>query len=206
MDFFLDAVLDLRPVGAFNAAVGVDDGADDVAGLLDDVLILTHVDEAAGDNVRPGDQGVLCAVVGHGDDDQAFLGEMLAVAQDDVAHIADAQAVHQQFAEGNGFAQGDAVLAEIAKGSFVLHRIIAIDGDDVTLRGDGNLNNEYCKIIDIRAKAIGFYRKGRNKLDSTDGCKWRIYSWWWTRLYSIRRYLLFAMHPHIPRRWRRQTS
>lgn len=104
------------------------------------------------------------------------------------------------------YAVGDAVLAEIAKGSFVLHRIIAIDGDDVTLRGDGNLNNEYCKIIDIRAKAIGFYRKGRNKLDSTDGCKWRIYSWWWTHLYSIRRYLLFAMHPHIPRRWRRQTS
>ncbi|WP_044109622.1 S24/S26 family peptidase [Xylanibacter brevis] len=104
------------------------------------------------------------------------------------------------------YAVGDAVLAEIAKGSFVLHRIIVIDGDDVTLRGDGNLNNEYCKIIDIRAKAIGFYRKGRNKLDSTDGCKWRIYSWWWTRLYSIRRYLLFAMHPHIPRRWRRQTS
>jgi hypothetical protein len=103
------------------------------------------------------------------------------------------------------YAVGDAVLAEIAKGSFVLHRIIAIDGDDVTLRGDGNLNNEYCKIIDIRAKAIGFYRKGRNKLDSTDGCKWRIYSWWWKRLYSIRRYLLFAMHPHIPRRWRRQT-
>ena len=100
----------------------------------------------------------------------------------------------------------DKALLKIAKGSFVLHRIIAIDGDDVTLRGDGNLNNEYCKIIDIRAKAIGFYRKGRNKLDSTDGCKWRIYSWWWTRLYSIRRYLLFAMHPHIPRRWRRQTS
>ena len=32
---------------------------------------------------------------------------------------------------------GDAVLAEISKGHFVLHRIVDIDGDQVTLRGDG---------------------------------------------------------------------
>ena len=94
---------------------------------------------------------------------------------------------------------GDAVLAEISKGHFVLHRIIAIDGDHVTLRGDGNLGVEHCTLGDIRAKAIGFYRKGRTTLDSTDGRKWRIYSWWWTRLYPIRRYLLFALHPHVPR-------
>ena len=96
---------------------------------------------------------------------------------------------------------GDAVLAEISKGHFVLHRIIAIDGDRVTLRGDGNLSDEHCRIEDIRAKAIGFYRKGRNKLDSTDSRKWRIYSWWWTRLFPLRRYLLFAFHPHVPQRF-----
>ena len=95
---------------------------------------------------------------------------------------------------------GDAVLAEIAKGHFVLHRIIAIEGEQVTLRGDGNLSDEHCRVEDIRAKAIGFYRKGRTKLDRTDGRKWRIYSWWWTRLYPIRRYLLFALHPHVPAR------
>lgn len=99
---------------------------------------------------------------------------------------------------------GDAVLAEISEGHFVLHRIVAINGQQVTLRGDGNLSDEHCTLSDIRAKAIGFYRKGRQKADSTDGRKWRIYSWWWTRLYPIRRYLLFALYPHIPQRFKKK--
>lgn len=97
---------------------------------------------------------------------------------------------------------GDAVLAEIQPGHFVLHRIIRIDGEKVTLRGDGNLSEENCRLCNVRAKAIGFYRKGRTRLDSTDSRKWRIYSWWWTRLYPIRRYLLFMFHPHIPQRFK----
>ena len=31
---------------------------------------------------------------------------------------------------------------------------------------------------------------GRKKLDRTDGLKWLVYSWFWTRLFPIRRYLL----------------
>ena len=85
---------------------------------------------------------------------------------------------------------GDAVLAEIAPRHFVLHRIVSIKGDQVTLRGDGNIGVEHCRLEDIKATAIGFYRKGREKLDSTDGRKWRIYSWIWMRLLPIRRYLL----------------
>lgn len=85
---------------------------------------------------------------------------------------------------------GDPVLAEIALGHFVLHRIVAIDGQKVTLRGDGNLSDEHCQLSDIRASVVGFYRKGRTKLDRTDGTKWRVYSWLWMHLYPIRRYLL----------------
>ena len=85
---------------------------------------------------------------------------------------------------------GDPVLAEIAPKHFVLHRIIEIKGDDVTLRGDGNLGTENCKLKDVQGAVIGFYRKGRETLDRTDGRKWRVYSWLWTRLYPIRRYLL----------------
>jgi len=96
---------------------------------------------------------------------------------------------------------GDAVLAEISKGHFVLHRIVKIDGEAVTLRGDGNLGTENCRLEDIRARATAFYRKGREKADSTKGLKWRIYSWWWTRLLPVRRYLLFVLHPHIPQRF-----
>lgn len=97
---------------------------------------------------------------------------------------------------------GDAVLAEISKGHYVLHRIVKIEGERVTLRGDGNLGTESCRIEDIRALATAFFRKGRNEADSVKGWKWRIYSWWWTRLLPVRRYLLFTFHPHIPRRFK----
>jgi hypothetical protein len=83
----------------------------------------------------------------------------------------------------------------------VLHRIVAIDSEgNVTMRGDGNLNAEHCHLRDIRAKATAFFRKGREKPDKTSGRKWRIYSWWWTRLLPIRRYLLFILYPHFPAR------
>jgi hypothetical protein len=95
---------------------------------------------------------------------------------------------------------GDAVLAEIAPKRFVLHRIVDIQGDAVTLRGDGNIGVEHCTLSNVKATAIGFYRKGRSQLDSTSGRKWLLYSWLWTRLLPVRRYLLFAMHPHVPRR------
>lgn len=87
---------------------------------------------------------------------------------------------------------GDAVLAEIAPKHYVLHRIIRISDEDVTLRGDGNLATESCKLSDIKASVVGFYRKGRKQMDRTDGKKWRIYSCIWTHLFPIRRYLLAA--------------
>lgn len=91
-----------------------------------------------------------------------------------------------------GLKVGDPVLAEIAPGHFVLHRIIKIDGEAVTLMGDGNLGCEYCTTADFRASVVGFYRKGRKTLDLIEGRKWKVYSWFWTRLRPIRRYLLAA--------------
>lgn len=85
---------------------------------------------------------------------------------------------------------GDAVLAEIAPKRYVLHRLIRIDGINATLLGDGNLTTEHCKVNDIHAIALGFYRKGRTTLDSCDGTKWKVYSFVWTHLFPIRRYLL----------------
>ena len=85
---------------------------------------------------------------------------------------------------------GDPVLAEITSGHFVLHRIIAMNGDKVVLRGDGNLNTETCRPQDVVGAVEGFYRKGRTTLDRIDGRKWRIYSYVWMRLYPIRRWLL----------------
>ena len=104
-----------------------------------------------------------------------------------------------QLVTGDECRKGDAVLAEITPGHYVLHRIDSIRSDGaVTLMGDGNLGYEHCRKDDIRAKAVGFLRKGREKADMTNARKWLIYSWLWTRLKPVRRYLLFAMHPHIP--------
>lgn len=85
----------------------------------------------------------------------------------------------------------DIVLAEIDKKQYVLHRVINICGNDVTLRGDGNIRSESCKIDDIKGIAIGFYRKGRTKLEFTNDSKWKIYSFLWNKLYPLRKYLLY---------------
>lgn len=91
---------------------------------------------------------------------------------------------------------GDAVLAEISPKTYVLHRLWNIDGDKVTLLGDGNLTPEHCTLADIKGKAIAFYRKGRKEADSTEGMKWKTYSILWTTLRPIRRYLL-AIHRRL---------
>lgn len=86
--------------------------------------------------------------------------------------------------------RGDAVLAEDTYHHYVLHRIISIKGDNVILRGDGNINVERCKRDDVKGFVIGFYRKGRKQMDKTNGLKWCIYSFLWCTLFPMRRYLL----------------
>lgn len=86
---------------------------------------------------------------------------------------------------------GDVILAETTDQRTVLHRIVGISGQDITLLGDGNLYfTETCHPEGVRAKAIAFYRKGRNKPDTINSYKWRIYSTLWMQLRPIRRYLL----------------
>ncbi len=86
---------------------------------------------------------------------------------------------------------GDVVLAEISPKRYVLHRLTEIEGDRVVLMGDGNLGTEQCRMSDIHGYAIGFYRKGRSKIEHTDSVKWKTYSFLWMHLRPIRRYLLF---------------
>lgn len=100
---------------------------------------------------------------------------------------------------------GDVVLAEIRSGVYVLHRIVRLEGDNVTLRGDGNLGTEQCHRADIRAFALAFYRKGRSVPDYTSGRKWRVYSALWTRLLPIRRYLLFVYRVWL-KVWSKKTD
>ena len=46
---------------------------------------------------------------------------------------------------------GDIVLSLLPTKRYVLHRVLALDGDNVTLKGDGNLDaTESCTLGDIR--------------------------------------------------------
>ena len=107
---------------------------------------------------------------------------------------------------GGALQVGDVVLAEVTRQHYVLHRLIAIDGDALTLLGDGNLHTEHCRRQDVLAVALGFFRKDRQQADMVTGRKWLAYSWLWMRLRPIRRYLLFAFHPHVPRRFQKNNN
>lgn len=86
--------------------------------------------------------------------------------------------------------EGDAVLAEIAKGHYVLHRIIKVEGERLTLQGDGNVRGiEHCLTADVRGVVTEYIRPNRT-LSADDVClkrKIRL----WRKLRPIRRYLLF---------------
>ncbi len=85
--------------------------------------------------------------------------------------------------------EGDAVLAEIAPGKYVYHRIVAIEGDKVTLRGDGNVwGTEECRLENVAASTLALIRKGKRY--SPQGCAWRCYSALWPRWSLARRVLL----------------
>lgn len=86
---------------------------------------------------------------------------------------------------------GDIALAEISPSHFVLHRIVCIQGNQVTLRGDGNVvGTETCTISDICGKVTGFFRKGCIKQESPDTKIYKLYSWLWMHTLPLRRYLL----------------
>ena len=85
---------------------------------------------------------------------------------------------------------GDVVLAWVDGCRYVVHRIIRIDGDRVTLMGDGNLvGTEHCTLNDIKAIAT-------HVVDAKERTHY-LYNRWrksaakiWFRLRPMRRYLL----------------
>ena len=89
------------------------------------------------------------------------------------------------------YAAGDPVLAEIAKGRFVLHRIVKIEGDCVTLKGDGNLvGTETCRLADIKGKAIAVVNPSGRVKDLASPKALKRARRWNALPYFIRRYYL----------------
>ena len=82
----------------------------------------------------------------------------------------------------------DIVLARI-NATYVIHRIIAMDGEAVTLMGDGNISGvEYCRKSDILAKVAAIVRNGR-EIGCT-GWKHRVKAKIWMALLPVRIYIL----------------
>lgn len=85
---------------------------------------------------------------------------------------------------------GDVVLAWVEDCRYVVHRIVNISDNDVTLMGDGNIAGvEHCQLKDVKALASHVVdARGRHHNLYT---KWRMRAvalWRW--LLPIRRYLL----------------
>ena len=85
---------------------------------------------------------------------------------------------------------GDVVLAWVEQCRFVVHRIIAINGDEVTLMGDGNIRGvEQCRLNDIKASVTHVVDKKGKRRNIKDR-KHRCGSYIWRKLRPVRRYLL----------------
>lgn len=97
----------------------------------------------------------------------------------------------------------DIILAEVSPKRYVLHRIIKVDGDTLTMRGDGNLlGTETFRRSDVIGRAEAFIRKGKRL--EMNSRKWKIYSWFWARMLPVRRYLIFIIYPHVPQRFKKK--
>ena len=88
---------------------------------------------------------------------------------------------------------GDAVLAEITPGHFVLHRIIKKDeGGCLTLMGDGNIRGtEQCSETDVCGVVTEYLRPNGHTLLADDPRLIRRIRWW-RRMLPLRRLLLFV--------------
>ena len=92
---------------------------------------------------------------------------------------------------------GDAVLAQIAPGHFVLHRIIRCHGNLLVLQGDGNLRGvEKCCVDDVCGVVTEYIRPGRTIMASDPGLCRRIRLW--RRLRPVRRLLLLIYKATLP--------
>ena len=84
----------------------------------------------------------------------------------------------------------DVVLARIDEKRYVVHRILSVDENRVTLMGDGNLlGREYCNSEDVCAKVTHVVRpSGRRR--SLESAPMRFAQKMWLRLLPVRKYLL----------------
>ena len=68
---------------------------------------------------------------------------------------------------------GDIVLAKLKDGRFVMHRIIAKSGDNLTLMGDGNLQGtESAMVCSVLGTAVGIVKPNGKRVRTKKGRLW----------------------------------
>ena len=84
---------------------------------------------------------------------------------------------------------GVAVLARDLTERIVFHRIIRRNGNILILQGDGNLaqteETDIGRVMGVMTEAMR-----KDKRYTADGKVWKLYSYWWMKLYPARRWLL----------------
>ena len=89
-----------------------------------------------------------------------------------------------------GLQVGDVVLAWVEQRRYVVHRIIRIDGDAVTLMGDGNIAGvEHCSVADVAALAVNVVTPAGRHLPLYSLWRCRASRLWW-HLLPVRRWIL----------------
>ena len=89
---------------------------------------------------------------------------------------------------------GEIALAQLPGGIYVLHRIVALDGDAVTLRGDGNLRGvEHCRRQDVHGTVSCIQKAGGRQVNCRG--KWfRFCSGCWGVLPRIVRRIFLGLY------------
>ena len=91
----------------------------------------------------------------------------------------------------DSYRKGDIVLFN-NHGRTILHRIVRIEGDRVTIQGDGvPRNQEHVRLKDIHGKAVTILRDGKREVDP-DSPWQRFRSKMWNGLKFMRKPLLYA--------------
>lgn len=85
--------------------------------------------------------------------------------------------------------RGCVALVKDIRGNYLIHRIIARDGDTVTLIGDGNVGL-YEKAITDEIIGIMYSITRKGKVWKADDRMWKLYSWFWMLILPVRRWPL----------------
>lgn len=104
-----------------------------------------------------------------------------------IVHLRDSMTLRK--ATDADVRKGTVALVLTDDGHYVLHRIYAVDGDVITMLGDGNVKmTEKCTRANIIGVMQSLDRKGHTV--TPESREWKLYSRLWNFLTPVRRYPL----------------